>query len=81
MIIKLSLCNLKKDVDLPEHEHAAQWAIVLEGKIEMTIDGVMNVYSKGDRYYIPEGAKHSAKIFAGYADMTFFNQKDRYLTK
>ena len=25
--------------------------------------------------------KDSGKIFAGYADMTFFNQKDRYGTK
>jgi quercetin dioxygenase-like cupin family protein len=67
-----------EDVDLPEHSHASQWGIVLEGKIELMIDGVLNTYTKGDRYYIPEGMKHSGKIFAGYADMTFFNQRDRY---
>jgi len=36
---------------------------------------------KGERYYIPEGVKHSGRIFAGYADITFFNQKDRYEVK
>lgn len=67
-----------QDVDLPEHTHESQWGIVLEGKIELVIDGVKKIYEKGDRYYIPEGVKHYGRIFAGYADMTFFNQKDRY---
>ena len=67
-----------KDIDLSEHSHEDQWAVVLEGKIELVIDGVRNVYTKGDRYYIPAGAKHSGKIFAGYADITFFNECGRY---
>ncbi len=70
--------RFEKDVDLPEHSHEAQWGIVLEGKIQLTIDGITKIYTKGDRYLIPKGVKHSGKIFAGYADMTFFNQKDRY---
>lgn len=70
--------QFSEDVELPEHSHESQWGIVLEGKIELVIDGVKNVYTKGDRYFIPKGIKHSGKIFAGYADMTFFNQKDRY---
>lgn len=70
-----------EDVDLPEHAHAAQWGIVLEGKIELMINGILHTYSKGERYYIPEGVKHSGKIFAGYADMTYFGQKYRYKEK
>ena len=70
-----------EDVDLPEHSHEDQWGIVLEGKIELTIDGIKNTYTKGERYFIGKGVKHCGKIFAGYADMTFFNQKDRYSTK
>ncbi|HOQ10238.1 MAG TPA: cupin domain-containing protein [Syntrophomonadaceae bacterium] len=67
-----------EDVDLPEHEHESQWGIVLEGKIELVIDGEKRTYEKGDRYFIPKGVKHSGKIFAGYADITYFAQKDRY---
>ena len=70
-----------EDIDLPEHAHECQWGIVLEGKIELIINGEKNTYIKGDRYFIGKGVKHSGKIFAGYADMTFFNQKDRYGTK
>ncbi|WP_432664962.1 cupin domain-containing protein [Wukongibacter baidiensis] len=70
-----------EDVDLPEHSHEAQYGIVLEGKIDLIINGVKNLYFKGDRYYIPEGVKHSGKIYAGYADITFFNERDRYKAK
>jgi len=70
-----------KAVTLPEHSHAGQWGIVLEGKIELTIGGVTHMYVKGDRYYIPPGTPHWGRIFAGYADMTFFDQKDRYQEK
>ncbi|MBP2629631.1 MAG: hypothetical protein H6Q70_259 [Firmicutes bacterium] len=70
-----------EDVDLPEHAHESQYGIVLEGKIELIIDGIKNTYQKGDRYFIPNGIKHSGKIYAGYADITFFNEKDRYNTK
>lgn len=73
--------EFSEDVDLPEHEHESQWGIVLEGKIDLIVDGLKHTYIKGDRYFIPKGVKHSGKIFAGYADMTYFNQKDRYKTK
>ena len=66
---------------MPEHSHESQWGIVLEGKIDLVIEGVKRTYAKGDRYFIPAGVKHSGKIYAGYADITFFNEKDRYKAK
>jgi len=73
--------HFEKDVLLPEHTHKAQWGIVLEGQIELTANGITKTYYKGDRYYIPENTVHCGKIFAGYADMTFFNEADRYEAK
>jgi quercetin dioxygenase-like cupin family protein len=73
--------EFENDVPLPEHRHAAQIGVVLEGKIELTVDGETTVFSKGDRYYIPEGVPHSGKIYAGYADVTFFNEPNRYSKK
>lgn len=67
-----------EDVDLPEHAHSAQAGFVLEGAFDLVIDGVKRTYRKGDRYHIPQGVAHSAKIYAGYADITFFNEPDRY---
>jgi quercetin dioxygenase-like cupin family protein len=73
--------EFSEDVEAPEHSHESQWGMVLEGTIDLAIDGVRKTYSRGDRYFIPKGIKHSAKIHAGYADITFFNQKDRYQAK
>jgi quercetin dioxygenase-like cupin family protein len=70
-----------EDVEVRQHSHEAQWGVVLAGKIDLTIDGVERTYTKGDRVYIPEGVRHSAKIHAGYADVSYFNQKDRYKPK
>ncbi len=67
-----------EDVEVPEHFHEDQWGMVLEGKIDLVIEGVKRTYTKGDRVFIPKGAKHSAKIYAGYADISFFNERDRY---
>lgn len=70
--------EFSEDVDLPEHTHENQWGIVLEGRIDLSVNGVCHSYTKGDRYFIPKGVPHSGKIFAGYADMTYFDQKGRY---
>ena len=78
---QIILMEFSKDIKVQEHSHEGQWGIVLEGKIDLAIDGVEKTYTKGDRYFIPKGKKHSAKVYAGYADITFFNQKDRYKAK
>jgi quercetin dioxygenase-like cupin family protein len=70
-----------EDAEVPEHSHECHWSVVLEGKIDLIIDGVKQSYTKGEHFFIPKGAKHSAKIYAGYADITFFNEKDRYKRK
>ncbi len=70
-----------RDVEVPAHSHGAQWGIVLEGAIDLTIGGVRRRYVRGDRYFIPAGVEHSAVIYAGYADATFFADPDRYRPK
>ncbi len=73
--------KFEKDVILEEHSHESQWGVVLEGKIEIIIDGKLFQFKEGDRYFIPKGIKHSGKIYRGYVDITYFNQKDRYKIK
>ena len=73
--------EFSEDVEVSEHSHESQWGVVLEGRIDLTVDGVERTYTKGDRVFIPKGAPHSARVYAGYADISFFNQKDRYKAK
>jgi quercetin dioxygenase-like cupin family protein len=73
--------EFSEDVIVPEHSHESQWAVVLEGRIDIVIGGEERKLGKGDQYFIPGGVRHSAKAYAGYADVTFFDQKDRYQKK
>lgn len=67
-----------QDVQVPSHSHGSQWGTVLDGRIDLTVDGVESTYVRGDSYFIPAGAEHSAVIRAGYADVTVFEDRDRY---
>ena len=78
---QLIFMQFEKDVELPDHSHAAQVGFVLDGRIDLVIDGVEQYYTKGDIYHIPAGKPHSGKIHAGYADITFFEEPDRYPVK
>jgi mannose-6-phosphate isomerase-like protein (cupin superfamily) len=73
--------KFEETVDLPEHLHRAQWGIVLSGKVELRINGGKHIYTKGDNYFIQEGVAHSGRIYAGYADVTYFDEKSRYVIK
>ncbi|GBD98852.1 virulence protein [bacterium BMS3Abin07] len=73
--------EFSRDVEIPEHSHGPQWGIVINGTIELTIEGEKKVYKKGDTYFIPEGAKHSANIKSGYADISVFGERKRYRPK
>jgi len=70
--------EFEKDVELPEHSHDSQWEVILEGKVDLVVSKRKQTFDKGKRFFIPKGAKHSAKIYAGYSSIVFFNQKDRY---
>jgi len=73
--------EFEKDVILPEHSHESQWEIVVEGKVDLIIEGIKRMYNKGERFFILKGVKHSAKVYAGYSSIAFFNQKERYKKK
>ncbi len=73
--------EFKKDVDLPEHSHNEQWEYVLNGIVDLFVNGIKNTYKKGDSFFIPKDVNHSARIYEGYSSIAFFNQKDRYKKK
>ena len=73
--------HFAENVEVPPHSHDAQWIIVLDGDIALTVEGKEHLLTKGDRFLINKGETHSAKISAGYASMEFFADKDRYKVK
>lgn len=60
------------------HSHGAQWGVVFEGEMDLTIGGESRTYRKGDRYYIPAGVVHAATFNSKTWVMDFFADNDRY---
>ncbi len=69
------------DNDAPEESHAAQWVVVLEGEVELTMAGEKVVYRRGDTYFVPAGAPHAARVKAGSRLLDIFDEPDRYRAK
>jgi len=63
---------------VPEHSHGAQFGVVLEGEMTLTVEGVSTRYKKGDTYTIPEGAVHSAEFHTAVKVIDMFDEKARY---
>lgn len=67
--------------EVPLHSHCAQWGIVLEGKMSLTIGEETKIYQKGDWYYIPEGVVHGATFLTRVQVIDVFDAPDRYKPK
>ena len=66
---------------IPDHSHCAQWGMVLEGEMKLTINNETKIYRNGDRYLIPEGVIHSAEFLTKCYVIDFFADPNRYKKK
>lgn len=66
---------------VPPHAHGAQWGVVLDGEMELTIDNDTRTYRKGDTYFIPAGVTHAATFKTRCRVLDFFADRDRYRIK
>jgi quercetin dioxygenase-like cupin family protein len=73
--------DIKPIGEVTEHAHGTQWGIVIDGEMELTIGGSTKTYKKGDSYYIPDGAIHSAVVKSRTLALDFFADRDRYKPK
>ncbi len=67
--------------EVPPHSHGDQWGIVVEGEMELTIDGTTRRLGPGDSYFIPAGATHGAKFLSHFRAIDVFADADRYKAK
>jgi quercetin dioxygenase-like cupin family protein len=79
---QLVFFEFEAGVNVPEHSHGyVQWGMVIDGKMELTINEKPRLCEKGAEYAIPAGAKHSAKFLSKTRVMDFFSEKNRYKPK
>jgi quercetin dioxygenase-like cupin family protein len=67
--------------EIPIHTHGAQFGIVIEGEMSLTIDGETRRYTSGDAYCIPAGAEHGAVFHSRVRVIDFFDEPARYSPK
>ncbi len=70
-----------EDTELPPHSHGAQWGTLLEGRVEIAMDGEPRVFRPGEAWDIPAGTVHAVKVAAGTIAIDAFEEPDRYPLK
>ena len=79
---QLVFFEMEPSAQVPEHCHDyAQWGIMIEGRMELTIDGQTRICEKGGEYVIPAEAKHHARFLTKSRVIDFFSEKNRYRPK
>jgi quercetin dioxygenase-like cupin family protein len=67
--------------EVTEHTHGAQFGIVLDGEMSLTIGGQKQRYRKGDTYFIPAETPHSAVFHSKVHVIDLFGEPSRYKEK
>lgn len=79
---QLVFFEMQPHTSVPEHSHDyPQWGFMIEGEMELTIDGRKLLIKKGDEYIIPTRAKHYATFLTKCRIIDLFSEKTRYKTK
>ena len=63
-----------RDVVVPQHRHGAQWGVVLDGMMTLTVGDSTRSYRCGESHYIPEGVDHEATLYAGWRGLYVFER-------
>ncbi len=73
---QLVFFEFAEDVNLPGHIHSyPQWGMIIAGKMELTIDGIPKIRTRGDEYLVPAEAIHSVRFISDARVMDFFSEK------
>lgn len=78
---QMVLFDIQQTAVVPEHKHCAQWGVMLEGEMDLTIHGVTRRVTKGDRYFIPADTIHSAVFHTRVYVIDIFDSGARYKRK
>ncbi len=70
--------DIEAGIRIPPHSHCAQWGLVVAGEISLMIAGRTNIYRKGEWYFVPAGALHSADFPSRVNIIEVFDDPARY---
>jgi len=73
--------DIEAGLRIPPHAHCAQWGLVVEGEMSLTIGGRTRRYRKGDWYAIAAGEEHAAEFHTRVNVIDVFDDGARYAAK
>jgi mannose-6-phosphate isomerase-like protein (cupin superfamily) len=65
----------RPEVAVPTHTHDAEWGVVVEGQIDMTIEGRTEPHRAGDPHWIPAQVPHSFRFHPGTSSIHYFVER------
>ena len=79
---QLIFYQMEANASIPEHSHEyGEWAMVIEGEIELTVEGKTRKVKKGDEWLTSALAKHKWASLTKSRLIGLFSEKTRYRTK
>ena len=74
--------DIEPSVEESEHSHDfPSWLLIVEGKMEVTVNGKSKIYEKGDDVFFPIHVKHSAKVITKSRCIAFLSGKGLFKPK
>lgn len=70
--------EIQPGVIIPPHAHKAQYGVLIEGEMTLTIGAKTLKLKAGDSYYIPENVIHHSRFHTFARAMDFFDEINRY---
>ncbi len=64
-VLFMELPAERTEVVVPTHTHDVEWGIVVEGEVEITVNGKAERHGPGATHHIPANAPHSIRFTPG----------------
>ncbi len=64
-VLFMELPAHRPEILVPTHTHDVEWGIVVEGEIEITVNGRAERHGPGETHFIPAQAPHSIRFTPG----------------
>ncbi len=79
---QLVFYQMEPNARIPVHSHEyGEWAMVIEGEIELTVEGETKNMKKGDEWLTPARAKHKWASLKKSRLIGLFSERARYRPK
>ncbi len=79
---QLAFMQTEAKARIPEHSHDyAEWGMIIEGEIELTVEGKRRNCKKGDEFLIPARTEHKLVFLVKSRAVFLFSERTRYRTK